>query len=215
MSQTDLLAFGVAYVVIFGGLTAWLATTKGRGGCAWFVLGALIGPLALLAVALAPATQKPSPAFRAQAAPPPVGLRPETKRCPQCAETVKADARICRFCRYEFAPLPTGTAPGSTTAPQDTQPADASSEIPDSSVPLSRVHVAAEMERVTHQWTLPQLLIRFDDSIAGQLDMAHATVVLREHGYMPGSLVDDEQGQKVVTFALRPASADGAGQPRR
>src|SRR5665811_906421 len=95
------------------------------------------------------------------------------------------------------------------------RPADASSEIPDSSVPLSRVHVAAEMERVTHQWTLPQLLIRFDDSIAGQLDMAHATVVLREHGYMPGSLVDDEQGQKVVTFARRPASADGAGQPRR
>ena len=25
-----------------------------------------------------------------------------TKRCPDCAEEVKADARICRFCRYEF-----------------------------------------------------------------------------------------------------------------
>lgn len=27
-----------------------------------------------------------------------------TKRCPMCAEDVWADARICRFCRYEFPP---------------------------------------------------------------------------------------------------------------
>ncbi|TPI30243.1 hypothetical protein FJW07_29585 [Mesorhizobium sp. B3-1-9] len=24
------------------------------------------------------------------------------KKCPDCAEIVKADARICRFCRHEF-----------------------------------------------------------------------------------------------------------------
>ncbi|MES0135602.1 hypothetical protein NKJ88_11700 [Mesorhizobium sp. M0016] len=24
------------------------------------------------------------------------------KKCPDCAEMVKADARICRFCRHEF-----------------------------------------------------------------------------------------------------------------
>ena len=26
-----------------------------------------------------------------------------TKICPQCAEVVRAAARICRYCRYEFA----------------------------------------------------------------------------------------------------------------
>ncbi len=28
----------------------------------------------------------------------------DTKICPDCAEEVKAAARICRFCRYEFEP---------------------------------------------------------------------------------------------------------------
>ena len=27
---------------------------------------------------------------------------PDTKECPQCAETIKAKARICRFCQYQF-----------------------------------------------------------------------------------------------------------------
>lgn len=31
---------------------------------------------------------------------------PATKICPDCAEEVKAAARICRFCRYEFSPVP-------------------------------------------------------------------------------------------------------------
>lgn len=27
------------------------------------------------------------------------------KLCPDCAEEVRADARICRFCRHEFEPI--------------------------------------------------------------------------------------------------------------
>lgn len=39
---------------------------------------------------------------------PPEIMRPPTgaqeKKCPDCGELVKAEARICRFCRYEFRP---------------------------------------------------------------------------------------------------------------
>ncbi len=39
-----------------------------------------------------------------------------TKRCPVCAEDVWADAKICRFCRYEFSPMDTDAPPTSGTA---------------------------------------------------------------------------------------------------
>ena len=42
------------------------------------------------------ATQATAEAAEAAGAP--------TKVCPDCAETVLADARVCRFCGYEFRP---------------------------------------------------------------------------------------------------------------
>lgn len=36
-----------------------------------------------------------------------------TKKCPDCAETVLADARVCQHCGYRFAPAP--ETPAATT----------------------------------------------------------------------------------------------------
>jgi hypothetical protein len=37
----------------------------------------------------------------------------ELKQCPDCAEMVRAQARVCRFCGYRFAPPPAASAVGS------------------------------------------------------------------------------------------------------
>ena len=50
--------------------------------------------------AATPATDPARPSME------PSGAAGPTKKCPDCAETVLADARICRFCRYEFWKMP-------------------------------------------------------------------------------------------------------------
>lgn len=59
-----------------------------------------------LTVMTAPIAALPA-ATPALAASPVATIDAETKVCPECAEVVRAAARICRFCRYEFAPSPT------------------------------------------------------------------------------------------------------------
>ena len=45
---------GIPLWLLFGILGAWIATTKGRGGCAWFVISALLGPIGLIIAAVIP-----------------------------------------------------------------------------------------------------------------------------------------------------------------
>jgi hypothetical protein len=45
-----------------------------------------------------------------------------TKKCPDCAETVLADARVCKHCGYRFAPA-ASSAPA-TKPPAPKQPAN-------------------------------------------------------------------------------------------
>jgi hypothetical protein len=43
---------GIPLWVVSGILGAWIATTKGRSGCGWFLLCALLGPIGLILAAV-------------------------------------------------------------------------------------------------------------------------------------------------------------------
>ena len=69
-------------------LVGAFASSKKRSGFGWFFLSLIISPLiGFIIVAIA-------------------GLpRGELKKCPNCAEQVKSEAKVCRFCGYDF-PIP-------------------------------------------------------------------------------------------------------------
>ena len=93
--------FGLSIIVGIG------ANRRDRSGAGWFFLALLISPVlaGLLMLALGPAN--PAGQHRTEQ---PVEAEPRSKsfgpilekKCPDCAEMVKADARICRFCRHQF-----------------------------------------------------------------------------------------------------------------
>ena len=69
------------------GVAASIASKKGRSGEGVFFLSLLLSPLVGLIVA---ATMEPNLAAQGK------------KKCPNCAEFVQPDARVCRFCQHSF-----------------------------------------------------------------------------------------------------------------
>src|SRR5215467_4165912 len=74
------------------------ANSKGRSGLGWFFLAILISPLlaGLFVLAVRNLRSEQDALHRSE-----MELA-KTKKCPRCAETVKIDARVCRFCNTEF-----------------------------------------------------------------------------------------------------------------
>ena len=70
---------------------AWLAARKGRSGVLFYVLGLALSPLlaAVIALVISPDEEGMEESGTA-------------KKCPKCAEMVKGEAKVCRFCGHEF-----------------------------------------------------------------------------------------------------------------
>lgn len=48
----DRLELGIPLWLVMGVIGAWIATSKGRGGCFWFLLCAVLGPIGIVIAAV-------------------------------------------------------------------------------------------------------------------------------------------------------------------
>lgn len=73
-----------------------VASSKGRSGIGWFLLGFLFSFFALILVALLPSLKgKPGEEV----------VSPGTHgKCPDCAEVVRLEAKVCKHCGKRFEP---------------------------------------------------------------------------------------------------------------
>jgi len=86
---TCLGAIGIAWFLCALG-AASIYRSKGRSEAAAFLLGLFLGPVA---VVLAAVTPKDEGALERKALD-----SGKIRKCPHCAELVKRDARVCRYC---------------------------------------------------------------------------------------------------------------------
>lgn len=80
--------------LLSGVICAVVASQKGRSGAGWFFIGCLLGIFGLIWILVLPSNQQLLEATAIQ--------KGQTKVCPYCAEHIRPQASVCRFCGREL-----------------------------------------------------------------------------------------------------------------
>jgi hypothetical protein len=92
----------ILVAILIGLIPAAVAASKGRNFMAWWFYGAAMWIVAM------PWSLMLKPDRRAIEARELSGG--DTRKCPHCAEIIKAEAKVCRFCGRDVEPIASATA---------------------------------------------------------------------------------------------------------
>ena len=84
---------GATVLFLIALIPARIASSKGKNFANWWLYGVALFIVALVHALL---LQTDSAELERRA------LAVSHKKCPQCAEVVKREAKVCRFCQYDF-----------------------------------------------------------------------------------------------------------------